>query len=60
MKWCKANFQKVVNNYLLKKDFIYLLVEGGKERNINVRKKSVGCLSPAPYWGPGPQPRHVP
>ena len=19
-----------------------------------------GCLSPATYWGPGPQPRHVP
>ena len=19
-----------------------------------------GCLSSAPYWGPGPQPRHVP
>ena len=32
--------------------------EGGRKRD---RETSVcGCLSHAPNWGPGPQPRHVP
>ena len=38
----------------------YLFLEGkeGKEKE---RESSVcGCLSHAPYWGPGLQPRHVP
>ena len=44
-----------------KKDFIYLLLERGemkekeRERNINVWLP-LTC----PFWGPGPQPRHVP
>ena len=25
-----------------------------------VRERLIGCLSHAPKWGPGPQPRHVP
>ena len=45
----------------LKKDFIYLFLgreEGRKKRG---RETSMcGCLSPAPHWGPGPQPRPVP
>ena len=32
--------------------------EGRKHRC--ARETSVGCLSHAPNWGPGPQPRHVP
>ena len=31
--------------------------EGERERG---RETSIGCLSHAPNWGPGPQPRHVP
>ena len=51
----------------LKKYFTYLFLERGEERekeeerNINVREDtSISCLSHAPSWGPGPQPRHVP
>ena len=40
---------------------IYLFLERGerrkKEGNINT---SISCLSHAPHWGPGPQPRPVP
>ena len=42
------------------KDSVYLLLER-KGRRKRGRKVSVcGCLSFAPYWGPAPQPRHVP
>ena len=35
--------------------------EGGKGGRKSGRETSMcGCLSRAPYWGPGPQPRHVP
>ena len=38
-------------------EFIYFRGEG-RERG---RETSMyGCLSCAPYWAPGPQPRHVP
>ena len=30
------------------------------EKHQCARGKLIGCLSHAPYWGPGPQPRHVP
>ena len=45
--------------YFFKKYFIYLFLERGegKERG---RESSIGCLSHAPNWGPGLQPRHVP
>ena len=44
---------------IFKKDFIYLFLEGGREEE--KRGTSMcGCLSWAPYWGPGLQPRHVP
>ena len=41
--------------------FIYLFLERGREGGGRKREKSMcGCLSSAPYWGPGPQPRPVP
>ena len=45
--------------FFIKNLFIYFLERGeGREK---ARTTSVpGCLSYAPYWGPGPQPRHVP
>ena len=38
---------------------IYLLIfrKSGRKEG---RETSIGCPSHAPYWGPGPQPRHVP
>ena len=51
-KCCYCGFFKV---------FIYLFYTEGKGRRKRGRETSVcGCLSYAPYWGPGPQPRHVP
>ena len=48
----------------LKKYFIYLFLERGerrkKGRETSMCKGNIGCLSHAPSWGPGPQPRHVP
>ena len=43
----------------LKRLFIYLFSEsrGGRKRGIETTM--FGCLSCAPYWGPGPKPRHV-
>ena len=42
-----------------KKDFIYWLLEreAGSERGRET--STCGCLSCAPYWGPGPQLQHV-
>ena len=52
---------------LLKKRFhLFTFKEMGREGEIKeekhryVRDTSTGCLSHAPNWGPGPQPRHVP
>ena len=62
-------FFQVVDCWLLIYLFIYLLTyllifrERGREgeRRKGRRDESIcGCLSSAPYWGPGPQPRHVP
>ena len=36
-----------------------LFLERGDRRKRR-REISIGCLSHAPIWGPGPQPRHVP
>ena len=38
----------------------YLFIFLEKERRRRERKTLIGCLSQAPKWGPGPQPRHVP
>ena len=38
--------------------YLFIFRERGRERG---RETSMhGCFSHAPYWGPGPQPRHVP
>ena len=46
--------------YLFKKDFIHFYTEekGGRKRGRE--RLMCGCLSHAPYCGPGLQPRHVP
>ena len=36
--------------------FIFTEGKGGRKRETSM----CGCLSSAPYWGPGLQPRHVP
>ena len=48
-------------SFLFKKDFIYLFLERGEERE-NVKERNIDMWLPLayPYWGPGPQPRHVP
>ena len=39
--------------------FLFIFLEGGGEGETG-RETSISCLFPAPNWGPGPQPRHVP
>ena len=38
----------------------YLFSDRGEGRKRGRETSVCGCLSCAPYWGPGPQPRHVP
>ena len=38
----------------------YLFLERGREGEREGEKRWCGCLSHAPCWGPGSQPRHVP
>ena len=40
--------------------FIYFFREGGRERERGRETSVCGCLSCAPKWGPGLQPRQVP
>ena len=43
------------------KDFIYLFLETGEGRvKESERNIECGCLTGAPYWGPGLLPRHIP
>ena len=42
---------------LIFKEFTYLFLESGEKGR---ETAMCGCLSCAPYWGPGLQPRHVP
>ena len=42
------------------KDFIYLLLEREEGKEKERETSMCGCLSHAPYWGLGLQPRHVP
>ena len=43
------------------KDFIYSFLDRGEEKEKEREEISVyGCLSSILFWGPGPQPRHVP
>ena len=48
--------------FLIKILFIFKERKRGRKRarEISVWKTSIGCLSHAPYWVPGLQPRHVP
>ena len=46
--------------FFFKKDFISLFLDRGEEKKKERETTRCGCLSHAPYWGPGPQPRHVP
>ena len=47
--------------FFFKTLFIYFLREQGRKGEREGRETSMcGCLSHAPYWGPGPKPRHVP
>ena len=44
--------------FFFKKKILFISREGGRKKG---KETSVcGCLLCAPYWGPGPQPRHVP
>ena len=51
-------FAELTFNFFCK-DFIYLFLERGEGREGGREKSICGCLSSAPYWGPGPQPRHA-
>ena len=44
----------------LKKDCIYWFLENRKGKERRRETSMCGCLSSIPYWGPGPQPRHMP
>ena len=47
-------------SFFLKILFIYFWREGKGGRKRGRDTSMCGCLSCAPYWRPGPQPRHVP
>ena len=47
------------SSYFLK-DFIYLFLERGREGERGRETSVSGCPKCTLYWGPGPQPRHVP
>ena len=38
---------------------LFIFREGKKRRKRGREIAMCSCLSPTPYWGPGPQPRHV-
>ena len=50
-----------MRNSIFKKDFIYLFLERGRQREREGEKHQhvVASYTP-PYWGPGLPPRHVP
>ena len=48
------------NVFFFFKDFIYLFLDRGEGKERGREISMCGCLSHAPYWGSGPQPRHVP
>ena len=56
-------FPKLKSPFFFLSDFIiYLFLEReeGREGERGRETSMCGCLSCTPYWGPGPQPRHVP
>ena len=40
--------------------YVFIFREGKRGRKRRRETSMCGCLSHTPYWGPGPQPRHVP
>ena len=42
------------------KFYLFIYLDRGKGGRKRGRESMCGCLSCAPYWGPGLQPRHVP
>ena len=51
------NSDNLINSFFKR---FYLLLERGRERERGRETAMCGCLSGAPYWGPGPQTRHMP
>ena len=51
---------KTQDRFLKKILFIYFEREGKGSRKRGRETCMCGCLSHAPQWGPGLQPRHVP
>ena len=62
IKTVKNNSEHIPSYFFFFKDFIYFSREGkGKEGEREGEKHQSVDASLAPfYWGPGPQPRHVP
>ena len=64
--WSYHQFIKNKNRILFYKKDLFILSERGRkgeregEKYWCVRDTSIGCLSYASNWGPGPKPRHVP
>ena len=49
-----------IPNWIFFFEIIYLFLDRGEGRKREKETSMCGCLSCAPYWGPGPQPRHLP
>ena len=49
----------IVSIYMNLNLFIYLFLEGKRGRKRGRETSMCACLFCTPYWGPGPQPRHV-
>ena len=43
-----------------KRFYLFIFREGTRGRKRGGETLMCGCLSSAPYWGPGPKPRHMP
>ena len=52
-------FYKFNHNFIFFK-ILFIFRDGGREGERRKETSMSGCLSHAPYWGPGLQPRHVP
>ena len=46
--------------YYFLRFYLFIFRERGREGERERETSMCGCLSRTPYWGPGPQPRHVP
>ena len=60
--WYPETVLSVLKHYLnsLKRFYLFIFRERGMEGERGRETSMCGCLSHAPYWGPDPQPRHVP